>query len=80
MQGLKVMMLEEGPDQKIRCRFISKWFKIDSFVSTKEMLLSEIEMINPDVVVIDLNLFAKIDGINTSIKIRDQLDISVMYV
>ena len=80
MQGLKVMMLDEGPDQGIRCRFFSKWFKIDFYVPKKEMLILEIEKINPDVVVIDLNLLARIDGINASKKIWDQLEIPVMFL
>lgn len=80
MQGLKVMMIYAGPDQGIRCRFFSKWFKIDFYVPKKEMLFLEIEKINPDVVVIDLNLFARINGIATAKKIRDQLEIPVMFL
>ena len=52
--------------------------KIDSYVP-KERLLSEIEKINPDVVVMDLDLFSSNDGIETKEKIRDQLDIPVLY-
>ncbi len=78
MSGLKLMMFDEGAGQEIRCRFISDWFKIDSYVP-KERLLSEIEKINPDVVVMDLDLYARIDGIDTAEKIRDQFDIPVWY-
>ncbi len=31
MEGLKMMMFDEGADHKIRYRFISDWFKIDSY-------------------------------------------------
>ena len=75
-----VMMFDEGFDQGIRCRFISKWFKMDSYIYTKEKLLSEIERKRPDVVVMDLDLYAKIDGIETSRKIRNQFDVPVIYV
>ena len=43
-------------------------------------LFSEIEKTHPDVVVMDLDLYAKIDGIETSRKIRSQFDVPVMYV
>jgi DNA-binding response OmpR family regulator len=75
-----VMWLEIGINQEIRCRFVSDWYKIDSYVYTKEKLLSEIEKNNPDVVVFDLDLYEKMDGIETSRKIRSQFDVPVMYV
>jgi len=75
-----VMMFDEGFDQEIRCRFISKWFKMDSYIYTKEKLLSEIERNRPDVVALNLDLYAKIDGIETSRKIRSQFDVPVIYV
>ena len=79
MPGLKMMMIDNGTDQGIRCRFISKWCKVDTFVSGKEGLLSEIEKNKPDVVLIDMNLYARIDGIETTQKIRSQFDIPVLY-
>ena len=79
MPGLKMMMIDNGTDQGIRCRFISEWYKVDTFVSGKEGLLSEIEKNKPDVVLIDMNLYAKIDGIETTQKIRSQFDIPVLY-
>jgi CheY-like chemotaxis protein len=77
MSGLKLMMLDEGNNQGIRYRFISDWFKIDSYVA-KENLLSEIEKIDPDVVVMDLDLYTRIDGIETTEQIRD-FDIPIWY-
>jgi DNA-binding NarL/FixJ family response regulator len=59
-----------GTDQTIRCRFVSKWFKIDSYVYTKEGLFSEIEKNKPDVVVMDLDLYERMDGIETSRRIN----------
>ena len=79
MPGLKMMMIDNGTDQGIRCRFISEWYKVDTFVSGKEGLLSEIEKNKPDVVLIDMNLYAKIDGIETTQKIRLRFDIPVLY-
>ena len=80
MSGLKMMMFDEGAGQEIICRFISEWFKIESYVYTKEGMLSEIEKINPDVVVMDLDLYEKMDGIETSRKIRNRFDVPVVYV
>ena len=63
MSEQSVMMFEEGTDKGIRCRFISEWFKIESYLYTREKLLSEIEKNRPDIVVLDLDLYARIDGI-----------------
>ena len=79
MSGLSLMMFDDGFDRGIRCRFISEWLKIDSFVSSIERLLYEIERNNPNVVVMDLDLYCRIDGIETSKKIRNRFDIPVMY-
>ena len=47
MPEFKVMMLEDGTDQRmcIRCRLISEWYMIYSYISNKEMLLLEIMII-----------------------------------
>ena len=79
MEGLKVMSVEAGHGLGIRCRFVSEWYKVDTFVSGKEGLLLEIRKNKPDVVLMDLNLYAKIDGIETTQKIRSQFDIPVLY-
>ena len=49
-------------------------------MSSKEKLLLEIEKVKPDVVLMDLGLYEKIDGIETSRVIRSQFDVPVMYV
>jgi DNA-binding NarL/FixJ family response regulator len=81
MPETSVLMFDEGFDQcgGIRCRFISEWFRVDSYVPSKESLLKEVEKIRPDVVVMDLDLYAKIDGIKTSWQIRNRFNIPVMY-
>ena len=80
MPAQSLMMLEMGFDQGIRCRHISKWYKIDFYVPSKEKLFSEIEKNKPDVVVMDLDLYASMDGIETSRKIRSRFDVPVVYV
>jgi len=79
MPGLKAMFLDNGPNGNIRCRFICDWCRIESYVYSNARLFSEIEKTHPDVVVMDLDLYAKIDGIETSRKIRSQFDVPVMY-
>ena len=79
MPGLKAMFLDEGSNGIIRCRFICDWCKVESYVYSNARLFSEIEKTHPDVVVIDLNLYAKIDGIETSRMIRSRFDVPVMY-
>ena len=49
-------------------------------MSSKEKLLLEIEKVKPDVVLMDLGLYEKIDGIETSRMIRSRFDIPVIYV
>ena len=80
MPGLKAMFIDEGTNGNIRCRFICDWCKVESNVHSNARLFSEIENTAPDVVVMDLDLYAKIDGIETSRKIRCQFDIPVWYV
>ena len=75
-----VMWLEMGTDHAIRYRLVSEWFKIDSHVYTKEKLFSEIGRNKPDIVVLDLDLYAKMDGIETSRKIPNRFDVPVVYV
>jgi len=33
MLGLKMMMIDNGTAQVIRCRFISEWYKVDTYAS-----------------------------------------------
>jgi len=80
VSGLTMMLFEKGPKNNIRFRVINGWFKMDSYIYTKEKLLSEIERNRPDVVAFSLDLYAKIDGIETSRKIRSQFDVPVVYV
>ena len=80
MEKLTMMLCEKGSENNIRCRAINGWFRRDSYVSSKENLFLEIEKVKPDVVVMDLELYEKIDGIETSRVIRWRFDIPVMYV
>ena len=80
MAAQSLMMLEMGFDQGIRWRYISEWYKIDFYVPSKEKLFSEIEKNKPDVVVMDLDLYERMDGIETSRKIRDRFNVPVVFV
>ena len=53
--------------------------EIHTCLQQKKLLL-EIEKVKPDVVVMDLGLYVKIDGIETSRMIRSRFDVPVMYV
>ena len=80
MEGLRVMSFEAGHELGIKCRLISQWFKIDTYVPDREQLLSEINKIKPDVVYIDPDLYSEIDGIETVRTIRHRFNIPVMYI
>jgi len=74
------MMLDLGFDQAIRCRHIAGWFKMDSYVPSIERFLAEIERNKPDAVVMDLDLYERMDGIEISRRIRNLFDVPVVYV
>ncbi len=80
MSGLTMMLFEKGPENNIRCRVINRWFKMESYIYKKEKLLSEIERNRPDVVALNLDMYDKIDGIETSRMIRSRFYVPVMYV
>ncbi len=81
MAKSKVMMFEADEKIGMRCTFIGELYKIVSHTyATGNRLLLEIKKHNPDVVFLDLNLYARIDGIKTSQIIRYQYSIPVMYI
>ena len=79
MEGLKIMMFDEGSDHKLRYRFISEWFKIDSSTPAKEQIILEIERNYPDIVLLNSDLYNKIDVIETAQNIRSLFDIPVSF-
>ena len=80
MPGLKALFLDVGYNGNVRCRFICDWCKVESYVYSNAKLFSEIERTHPDVVVMDLDLYAKINEIEASREIRSRFDVPVMYV
>ena len=72
-------MFDEGSDHKIRYRFISEWFRIDSSMSAKEQIIWEIERNCPDVVLLNSDLYNKIDVLETAQNIRSLFDIPVSF-
>jgi two-component SAPR family response regulator len=79
MEGKKIMMFDGGSDHKIRYRFVSEWFKIDSSMSAKEQIILEIERNYPDIVLLNSDLYNKIDVIETAQNIRSLFDIPVSF-
>ncbi len=74
-------MFEADEKMGMRCTFIGERCKIDSYTyATGEELLLEIKKHNPDVVFLDLNLYASIDGTKTSQIIQCQYNIPVLYI
>ena len=81
MAKSKVMMFEADEKIGMRCTFIGEWYKTVSHTyATGNGLLLEIKKYNPDVVFLDLNLYAKVDGIKTSKTIQCQYNIPVLYI
>lgn len=53
---------------------------MESYVSSSEILFLEIEKVKPDVVMMDLDLYGRIDGIETSRQIRSRFGVPIIYV
>ena len=77
--GIRLMMLAEGADKEIKCGLASRYFKRISRIPSKEMIIPEIEKFKPDVVMMDLDLYEKMDGIETSRIIRNKFHVPVIY-
>ena len=69
---------ESNNNTGIWCRLISEYCKADFYVSDKEELLLAVQNNNPNLVFIDVNLFEKIDGIETSKIIQNHFNTQVM--
>ena len=78
-EGIKLMTLSEGADKEIKCGLASRYFKRISCIPSKKDIVPEIENFKPDVVVIDLDLYDRIGGIETMHMISDRFDIPVWY-
>jgi len=78
-EGLRLVRVEYGNDGDILIRFISKWGKVDTQVSSIEDLILEIEKLKPDAVEVDMGLFENIGGIETLHMIRDRFDVNCWF-
>ena len=78
-ERIKLMTLSEGADKEIKCGLASRYFKRICRIPSKEDIVPEIEKLKPDVVVIDLDLYDRIGGIETMHMISDRFDIPVWY-
>jgi AmiR/NasT family two-component response regulator len=76
---IKLMTLSEGVNRGIKCGLTSRYFKRISRIPSKEDIIPEIEKLKPDVVLIDLNLYDRIGGIDTLNMIRDRLDVNAWF-
>ena len=77
-EGLKLIIFGNGSNGSIRSGLSSRYFKKISLIP-KEDIVPEIEKLKPDVVVIDLDLYDLIGGIETMHMISDRFDIPVWY-
>jgi hypothetical protein len=78
-EGLKLVRLEYGTDGDILIRFVSKYGKVDTHVSSVEDLILEIERLQPKAVEVDMDLHDRIGGIDTVNLIRDRLGVNVWF-
>ena len=78
-EGKKLVRAEGGNGGDIVLRFISKWSKVDSAVASIEDLISEIERLKPDAVILDVNLYDTVGGVEIKRKLEDRFEIPVWY-
>jgi two-component SAPR family response regulator len=78
-EPLKLARLEHGTDGDILIRFISKWRKVDYQVSSIGEAILEIERLKPDAVILNMNLYDGVGGVEVKRKIESQFDIPVWY-
>jgi len=78
-EGLRLARVEYGKEGGILIRFISKWGKVDTHVSSIEDLILEIERLKPDAVEVDMGLYDRIGGIDALNMIRGQLDVNAWF-
>ena len=78
-EKLKLMTLSEGDNKEIKCGFANRYFKRISRIPSKEDIIQEIEKLKPDVMLIALNLYDRIGGIDTLNLIRDRLDVNAWF-
>ena len=79
MQELKLMIFSGGSDNEIKCGLASRYFKRISSIPSKKEIIPEIEKYKPDFVVLKMNLFKRIHGLEVKRKISDRFDIPVWY-
>ncbi len=80
MAESKVMLFEADDKMGILFMLISERYKVYSYIMNKIELLLEIKTNKPDIVFLDSDLYAKIDGIETTQVIRCQYDVPIYYI
>ena len=78
-EGLRLARVEYGKEGDILIRFISKWGKVDTHVSSIEDLILEIGKLNPDAVEVNMGLYDRIGRIDALNMIRGQLDVNAWF-
>lgn len=80
MAESKVMLFEADEQMGIRCMLISERYKVYSYITNKIELLLEIKKNKPNIVFLDSDLYAKIDGIETAQMIRLKYNVPIIYI
>ena len=76
---LKLVTVELGNKGDMLIWLISRWGKVVVQVSSIEGLVAEIERLDPDAVVVDMDLYDRIGGIETLNLIRDGLNVNAWF-
>lgn len=82
MNATKIMIVEDESliAEDIRMSLINKGFDVPSVVSMGETAIEKVNEVKPDLILMDIMLAGKMDGIETAGIIRSKFNIPVVYL
>jgi DNA-binding NarL/FixJ family response regulator len=78
----KVLIVEDEAliAESLSCSLSSLGYEVTGIADSCEQTLAEIANMKPDCILMDIRIRGEIDGIETTAKIRERLDIPVIYL
>ena len=82
MSGDRILIVEDESivAEDIRNKIENLGYAVVGSVSSGEACIAEVEKSSPDLILMDIRLDGKIDGVTTAEKLRQQYDIPIIYV
>lgn len=82
MKKIKVMIIEDEmvTAMSIKMELENIGYEICGLVNSGEKAIASLDQENPNVVLMDINLKGKIDGIEAAIKLRDRQKLPIIFL